>query len=369
MQSQYQSQMQYAGSPPQETETLKAPGYNPAADRERLSRILTGSAELDALVSTIEVYNLQSIVTFGASAAEKVAKASDELLRSVNTAGMDESNDLLRTLSSLMSRVDRDDLEGKTGFWEKLLPASPQREMERLDRNLEKYRSLGQEMDQVYVRLRQYESNLHRANRALDSLFEANAACYRDLTCYILAGEQGCREIREYIEQRRDELEKTGDDEIRLELNSLEQALRALERRLHDLRCAEAVALQTIPMIQLMESNNIQLADKIHTAFIVTLPVFKHSLNKTVLSKRQLLQAQSLAVVEGKAKAYLRRQKETAAAAGVNAETESEARRLWDAYDSIVKGIEETAALEAKSRSETETERQRLEAVRGQCAL
>ena len=38
---------------------------------------LTNSPEVDALVSTIEIDNLESIVTFGAEVAEAISRASD----------------------------------------------------------------------------------------------------------------------------------------------------------------------------------------------------------------------------------------------------------------------------------------------------
>ena len=40
---------------------------------------LVNSAEVDAIVSTVEINNLDTIVSFGAEAAEEISKASDVL--------------------------------------------------------------------------------------------------------------------------------------------------------------------------------------------------------------------------------------------------------------------------------------------------
>ena len=47
--------------------------YDIAADREKMNQQLVNSAEVDALASQFEVYNMESIVSFGASAAEEIS--------------------------------------------------------------------------------------------------------------------------------------------------------------------------------------------------------------------------------------------------------------------------------------------------------
>ena len=47
--------------------------YDIVSDREQMNTQLVGSEEVDALVSTIEIDNLESIVTFGAKAAEEIS--------------------------------------------------------------------------------------------------------------------------------------------------------------------------------------------------------------------------------------------------------------------------------------------------------
>ena len=49
-----------------------------------MNRTLVNSPEVDALVSTIEIDNLETIVTFGADAAEEISRASDVVLNSMD---------------------------------------------------------------------------------------------------------------------------------------------------------------------------------------------------------------------------------------------------------------------------------------------
>ena len=60
-----------APAAPQEEENYKQ--YDISADRQMMTQTLVNSPEVDALASQIEVYNLESIVTFGAGAAEEIS--------------------------------------------------------------------------------------------------------------------------------------------------------------------------------------------------------------------------------------------------------------------------------------------------------
>ena len=101
-----------------EIETVEA--YDIVEDRKQMSNELVGSDEVDALVSTIEVNNLETIVSFGAEAAEEVSKASDIVLNSMSMSQIDESNEMLSSLSKIMSKFDIDELKEDKGLFNKL---------------------------------------------------------------------------------------------------------------------------------------------------------------------------------------------------------------------------------------------------------
>ena len=67
-----------------------------------MSAELVGSKEVDDIVSTIEVNNLETIVSFGAEVAEEISKASDVVLNSMDMKQLDESSQMLNTLAKIM---------------------------------------------------------------------------------------------------------------------------------------------------------------------------------------------------------------------------------------------------------------------------
>ena len=280
--------------PAEEAEVVEQ--YDIVSDRQQMNTELTGSPEVDALVSQIEVHNLETIVSFGAEAAEEISKCSDIVLNNMNMSQLDDSSEMLNTLAKIMSKFDIDELKENPGLFGKLFGNL----RKQMDKMLTKYHTMGEEVDSIYVQLKKYESEIKEANRNLDEMFNANVNYYHELVKYILAGEQGCREIEAYIDQRQKDMEISGDNSIQFEIQSLNQALMMLEQRTQDLRTAENVAMQSIPMIKTMEFSNMNLVRKINSAFIVTLPVFKQALAQAIMLKRQKLQAEAMSALDEK---------------------------------------------------------------------
>lgn len=346
-----------------EIETVEA--YDIVEDRKQLSNELVGSDEVDALVSTIEVNNLETIVSFGAEAAEEVSKASDIVLNSMSMSQIDESNEMLSSLSKIMSKFDIDELKEDKGLFNKLFGNL----RKQLDKILQKYHTMGDEVDKIYVQLKQYESEIKQSNRNLNQMFDANVGYYHQLVKYILAGEQGCKELEAYISQRQQDYENTADNAIQLELASLNNALMMLEQRTQDLRTAENVAMQSIPMIKTMEFSNMNLVRKINSAFIVTLPVFKQALAQAIMLKRQKIQAESMAELDKKTNEMLiKNAQNTVEQSKMTAKLASgssiKIETLEKTWRTIVNGIDETRAIQENARKQRIDDAARLDAIK-----
>jgi len=194
--------------PDTKNDLMVVESYDIIADRQQMNMELTNSPEVDALVSTIEIDNLESIVTFGAEVAEAISRASDVVLNSMNMNQMDKSSEMLNTLAKIMEKFDIDEIRDNSTLFGKLF-GNLKKQLEKI---LKKYHTMGEEVDKIYVQLKQYESEIKQSNRKLDQLFDANVEYYHKLVKYILAGEQGCRELEEYIAKRQNDMEATGDN-------------------------------------------------------------------------------------------------------------------------------------------------------------
>ncbi|MDE5583059.1 MAG: toxic anion resistance protein [Ruminococcus sp.] len=350
--------------PVQQQEIEVVQQYDIVADRQQMNQ-LVGSEEVDELASQIVIDDLNTIVTFGADAADEISKASDVVLNSMNMTQIDDSGQMLATLAKIMDKFDIEEIKENPSLFKKLFGNAKKQ----LDKILAKYHTMGDEIDKIYIQLKKYEEEIKQSNKKLDQMFNANVEYYHKLVKYILAGEQGCREIEAYIEQRRKDMEATGDMTIQFEITTLEQALMMLEQRTQDLRTAESIAMQSVPMIKTMAFSNMNLVRKINSAFIVTLPIFKQALAQAIMLKRQRIQAEAISALDEKTNEMLVKNAQNSVeqskmiarmASGSSIKIET----LEKSWQTIMNGIEETNQIQQDARRQRDEDKARLAVIK-----
>ena len=341
--------------------------FDIAVESAKIKNELADSAEVDALVSKIELDNLDSIVTFGGEVATEISKSSDLVLNSMNIAQIEETSKMLGVLTNIMSKFDIEEIKQEPGLFDKLFGGIKKQ----LDKIMTKYQTMGGEIDKVYVELKGYEGEIKETNKKLNTMFESNVNYYHDLLKYIMAGERGCKELEGAIAERTAEMERTGDKSMQFELTTLNNALMMLEQRTQDLRVAENVAMQTIPMLKTMEFSNINLIRKINSAFIITLPIFKQSLAQAIMLKRQRLQAEALSELDKKTnEMILKNATNTVEQAKLTAQMASgssiKVDTLEKSWRTIVNGIEETKRIQDDARRQRVEDKAKLENIKNE---
>ncbi len=339
--------------------------YDVATDAQKTREVYINTEEVDKLVSKIELNNLESIVYFGSDVTNEIAKASDSVLNSMSISQINDTGKMMKALSKIMDEFDIEETTEEPGFFCRLFGNATKQ----LEKILDKYHTMCDEIDKIYVQLRGYESEITQSNRKLNDMFDANVKFYHELIKYILAGEQACKELQDYIAKRQADLEATGDNSIQFELTTLNQALMMLEQRVQDLRTAESIAMQSIPMIKTMEFSNYNLVRKINSAFIVTLPVFKQALSQAILLKRQKIQAQAMAELDEKTNEMLiKNATNTVETSKMTAQLASgssiKIETLEKTWETITNGIEETNRIQEEARRTREEDKVRLEQIK-----
>ena len=333
-----------------------------------LQKASANQAEIVALSDKLDIMNSESLVSFGKEVAEEISKCSDAILNSVDMEKIEGSGELMKTLTNIMDKFDVKELsEEKQGFFAKLFGDAKSQ----LDKLLSKYNTMGSEVEKIYIELRKYEEEIKESNKKLGTMYETNMAFYQDLTKYILAGELGCQQIEEYRKKIEDQYIQTNDPALQVQLQTLDMSKQMLEQRVQDLRIAENVALQTIPMIKAMEFSNLNLARKINSAFIITLPVFKQNLARAVLLKRQKIQADAMSALDEKTNEMLLRNAEnTMAQTKLTAQLASgssiKMETLEVSWRTIMQGIDETRKIQEEASRKRIEDAAKLEGIKAE---
>lgn len=277
--------------------------YDLANSREAYKQEIIASGEIDRLTSTIDIANTTSIVEFGKEPATKMAGLADQVLSKYNSTAVSDTSKMVESLLGVMKKIDIQEIKSldelkeghkKKGFFGRFKESA----QEKLDKLVGKYKGVANEMEQICTQLSVYEQQIKDSNKDIEKMYEAAKEEYKQLVAVVMAAEQACKEIEEYKGQLESEVATDASGDKQFELQNVQQALTLMQQRTADLRGAETVALQSIPTFKIQEYTNANLARKVNSAFIVTVPAFKTALVNSVIAKQQSIQAQGLSLLD-----------------------------------------------------------------------
>lgn len=331
------------------------------------------SGVIDTLTSKIDLSNTTSIVEFGKEPAQKMAAVADQVLSKYNPTSIDETTKLVDALLAVMKKIDIDEIKSLAELAEEhrkksLFDRFKESAQKKLERLIGKYKSLGTEMEQICSQLAVYEQQIKDSNNDIARMYESAKEEYKSLVEVILAGEQAVAEIEEYKNQLEDEVARTGDADKSFELQNVTQALTLMEQRVADLRGSEAVALQSIPIFKIQEYTNANLARKVNSAFIVTVPAFKTALVNSVIAKQQSIQAQGLSALDEATSALVRKNADNAVnqlqlSQKLANSSAIKAEDIEYSWNTIMNGIQQYKEMEKQYSQIRKEESKRIEAA------
>lgn len=327
---------------------------------------LRTTPEVTAIVDNLDVTNMNAILTFGEKPAEAISTVSDKILHNVNLVKQEEVGDVMNSLTKIMSQFDMKDFENpdeKKGFIQKMF----KKVQKTIDELIQKYDTMGSEVEKVYVTLKKYENEIMDMSDKQKELGEANINFYRELERYIVAGEMALEELdNKYIPQFEKKAAKSSDNLDVQNLEKLKQARDMLNTRIYDLQLAENVALQTLQTIQQVQQGNFLLVRTIKSEFIVTLPIFKQGITQAIMLKRQALIAKNVdAVRQTTDELIVKNAQNTATQATMMANLATRGavsiEKLQESYQILQKGSTDAQEIIKKNMAKMEQDRKVLE--------
>lgn len=342
--------------------------------REQYKNEIMASGEVDKLTSLIDIGNTNSILEFGKEPAMEMAKVADKVMSKYDGAALKETTQLVDSLMAVMKKVDIGEIEDvqglldsnrkKKSFFDKFKESAE----DKLNKLVSKYKTLGSDMDKICTQLTVYEQQIKESNKDIARMYDQAKVNYRSLTAYILAGEQAIKEIEEYRDNRKADFERTGDSNIQFEVQEINNALELMEQRVADLRVSETLALQSVPVFKIQEMTNANLARKINSAFVTTVPAFKNALVNSVIAKQQALQIQGLQALDEATSMLVRKNAENAVVQMQRSQklASSSAVKADDieyAWNTIMDGIKQYHEMEIQYKQIRADEARRIEEV------
>lgn len=223
-------------------------------------------------VTKIDLLNSKGILEYGAGTQKKMADFSEKTLENVRGKDLGEIGELLGSVVQEVKEFDAD--EDDKGFFSFL--KKPAKKIEALKI---KYDKAETNIAKITSALESHQITLLKDVAILDKMYEMNLDYYKELTMYILAGKQKLDDVRNgELNDLYEKAKTTGLAEDAQAARDLDETCNRFEKKIHDLDLTRTISMQTAPQIRLIQSNNSQMAEKIQSTIVNTLPLWKNQM-------------------------------------------------------------------------------------------
>lgn len=228
--------------------------------------------KIEEIKNGIDLMDSQMTEQFGVSAQKNIANFSESILSQIKSKDAGEVGDIM---TDLMVKVKDTGMDPNDDSFLKKIPFL-NKFANSTEKYLARFQTMETQIDKIESELDKARMGLLKDIGVLDTLYAKNVEYFNDLQLYILAGEEKIKELREEALPRLRQEAVDSDDPMATQLvNDFENTVNRFEKKVHDLKLSKTLAIQTAPQIKLIQNNDKALVDKIQTAILNTIPLWK----------------------------------------------------------------------------------------------
>ena len=220
-------------------------------------------------LSNIDIYSPSGIATLGQVSAERISSYSDDMLKHVRCNDLEDMGKNLTEVIGLAKGVKIDALMGENNVFSRIVSKIKNTK----EKILAHFNSVNTQLDRLIKEVDKQQSSLQERANQLDTVFFHNMAEYKELSLSIIYGESKLQIINKKITEMSEQA--TLSPFVAQQLNDLKDTATRIEKRVHDLKSLQTMALQTAPMIRMVQSSNILLVEKFQNIKMLTIPAWK----------------------------------------------------------------------------------------------
>lgn len=227
--------------------------------------------KVDELKNSISVLDSNNVIQYASEVQGKMADFSTQMMNNMKTKNAGEVGDVLSTLVAEINQFEPSDT-GMFSFITKFFRSAKST----LKKMVAKYSTVETNIDRIVGELELGKVQLTKDIVMFDEMFEENVKFFKDISLYIIAANQKIEELKNVelpkLQKQADESKSPTDIQA---VNDLTAAINKLEKKVHDLALSRMVSIQMAPQIRMLQSNDIELVDKIQSTIVNTIPLWK----------------------------------------------------------------------------------------------
>ncbi|MCS3525701.1 toxic anion resistance protein [Acinetobacter johnsonii] len=227
--------------------------------------------------------NHNAVAEYGKNIATQTSGYTDELLNLVQNKDLDETGQKLNQVVQVAQQLNTSSILNKkknSGFFGGLMS-----KIKGAKNNIDMhFNTTKEQIDTLVKEIEKSQSGLKARVDTLDRMFHGVQSEYKQLGVYIAAGQLKQDEIQQEISTLTSQAQDQTTTQRVYDLNHLANNL---EKRVSDLQVLQQSAMQTLPMIRIIQSNNLMLVDKFYAIKNITLPAWKNQISLAISLNEQ----------------------------------------------------------------------------------
>lgn len=223
------------------------------------------------------------VAEYGKNIANKTSTYTDELLDLVQNKDLDATGQKLNQVVQVAQQLNTSSILNKSkssGFFGGLLSKFKSAKHS-FDQH---FNTTKEQIDALVKEIESSQSGLKARVGTLDKMFDAVQEEYKQLGVYIAAGQLKQQDIQQKIVALTNQEQ---DQQTMQQIYDLNHLANNLEKRVSDLQVLQQSAMQTLPMIRIIQSNNLMLVDKFYAIKNITLPTWKNQISLAISLQEQ----------------------------------------------------------------------------------
>ena len=247
-----------------------------------------------------------AVAEYGKNIANKTSTYTDELLNLVQNKDLDTTGQKLNQVVQVAQQLNTTSILNKSknsGFFGGLLSKFKSAK-QGFDQH---FNTTKEQIDVLVKEIESSQSGLKARVGTLDKMFDAVQEEYKQLGIYIAAGHLKQQDIQQQMAHL---TVQEQDQKTTQQMYDLNHLANNLEKRVSDLQVLQQSAMQTLPMIRIIQSNNLMLVDKFYAIKNITLPAWKNQISLAISLQEQQNSVQLAKAIDDTTNELLRRNAE-----------------------------------------------------------
>lgn len=225
-------------------------------------------------VQTFNPYDSMAITKLGSSAGDNLVKFSDDVLKHVRSSDVEGIGDKMTEVVVLAKQVNINGLvNGNSRI--PIIGNIINKFRIGKEKIVGQYDSLSKQIEKLMSEVGVTQKRLGDTIQNLERVYLYNYEEYKNLDTSILVGEVKVEELSANLEQMKASPTAATNPIEAQNISDLNDIITRLKKRVHDLKTMQVVAIQTAPMIRMIQSNNRTLIDKFTNLSELTIPSWK----------------------------------------------------------------------------------------------